>query len=221
MKKKIMIIFSIILLVLLFFYFRYVYGWYEFRFFQKTPKEFLNHTKIGKESYSKDSVRIVFKMEEFIKKHEESFYSKEYYDATKIRIDTILYSPDFKKLAVFVISKNPIYKQLMPNKEYKWYYDGSCYIGNRENDKININWIGPLYTNYYDINSLSKIIREDFFKKHASDTDNNGNENIYNLDDTRYWDKSLDWQNLEQRRKSEKEFEEEKRKNPKNIYEPK
>lgn len=173
MKKKIIGIFSIVFLVVTFLYFRYVYGWYEFRFFQKTPKEFLNHSKIDKESYSKDSIEIVFGMKEFIKKHKESFYSKEYSDSTQIRIDTILYSPDFGKLAVFVIAKNPIYKQLMPNKEYKWYYDGSCYIGNRENNKIDINWIGPLYTNYYNTNYLSNIIREYFFKKYASDKDNN------------------------------------------------
>jgi hypothetical protein len=221
MKKKIIITFSIIILVVLFLYFRNIYGWYEFLFFEKTPKEFVNYTKIDKENYSRDSVNIVLQMKDYVKDHKESLYSKEYCDSTQFSVDTILYSPNFKKLAVFVIAKNPTHKQLIPDKEYKWYYDGSCYIGNKENKKININWIGPLYTNYYNINSLSNIIREYFFLKYNSDTDINGNKNMYNLDDIRYWDKSIDWKNLEQRRKSEKEFEEEKKKNPKNVYEPK
>ncbi|RKR09648.1 hypothetical protein C8C83_1291 [Flavobacterium sp. 90] len=221
MKKKIMIVFSAVFLMGLFFYFHYIYGWYEFRLYQKTPKEFLNHTKIKEENYSKDSVRIVLKMEGYIKEHKESFYSKEYFDSTKITIDTILYSPDFKKLAIFVIVENPTNRQLVPNKEHKWYYDGYCYIGNKENDSIIINSINIGYRNYSNKKDLFNDLKKLCFLKYASNSDINGNKNIYNLDDIRYWDKSIDWQNLEQRRKSEKEFEEEKIKNPKNISEPK
>ncbi len=223
MKKNKTIIVVIVLLVtaILFLYFRYFYGWYEFKFYKKTPKEYLNTTKVDKKKYSSDSTKIVMKAYQFVKEHKESLYSKNNYESTQIIVDTILYSPNFKKIATIIIAKNPTSRQLMPNKKYNWYYDGAYYIGNIDKDSININWIGALYTNYNDLGSISKIIRSDYFDKYSSTKDNNGNEKLYNLDDIRYWDKSVDWKNLEYTRKMQKDFEIEKLKNPENVYEPK
>lgn len=204
MKKKIIIIAILVILVVLFLYFRYIYGWYEFKFYKETPKEFVNNTIINKEKYSSDSANIVLQIQGFIKNHQESFNSKEYDESTQIVVDTILYSPDYKKIAVFVIAKNPINKQRIPDKNYKWYYNATYYLGIKEQDSFLLNWIGPNYTNSYNIESISKKIRNYYFKQRSSSTNNSDDK--YNIDDIRYWKDSKDWQKIEN--KKQKDFEE-------------
>src|ERR1700727_2200340 len=116
MKKKPIIFICILLLLgLAYWYFRYVYGWMEFRKNTDTSKEFLSHVEINKEDYSKDSINVLKLMHNLLSNHEQSFYIKDYFDSTQIIIDSILYSTDFNKLAVFVVTKNPTYRQLDPN----------------------------------------------------------------------------------------------------------
>lgn len=218
MKKKIIVITAIAILLSLFLYFRYIYG-YEFNFYKETPKEYLNNTVVNKKNYSSDSSNIALQLQGFVKNHQESFYSKEYDESTQIMVDTIVYSPDYKKIATFIIAKNSTNKQLMPDKKYRWYYDATCYLGTKQQNSFILGWIGPNYTNSYDIESISGKIRNYYFRQKYSNTDNN-REN-FNLNDIRYWSKSIDWKNLENNRKMQKEFEEEKLKNPKNVYEPK
>jgi hypothetical protein len=218
MKNKIIIVVIIVILVLLFFYLRYIYGWYEFKFYKETPKEYVSNTIINKEKYSSDSVNIVLQIQGFVKDHQESFYSKEYDESTQIVVDTILYSPDYKKIAVFVIAKNPINKQRIPDKNYKWYYNATCYLGIKEQDSFLLNWIGPNYTNSYNIESISKKIRNYYFKQRSSSTNNSDDK--YNIDDIRYWKDSKDWQKIENNKKMQKDFEEQKLKNPESVYEP-
>lgn len=221
MKKKIIIVAVLVILVSLFLYFRYVYGWYEFKFYKEAPKEYVSNTVISKENYSSDSANIVLQIQGFVKNHQESFYSKEYDESTQIIVDTILYSPDYKKIATFIIAKNPSNKQLKPDKKYKWYYDGFLYIGNKDRDSFKINSTGEGRRNYKEIKELSDVLRNLFFEKYSSTKDNKGNEKLYNLNDIRYWEKSVDWENLEYNRKMQKDFEEEKLKNPENVYEAK
>ena len=40
-------------------------------------KEFYNHNVIEKDSYKKDSIEIVRKLKNFLKKHQDFFYSKQ------------------------------------------------------------------------------------------------------------------------------------------------
>jgi hypothetical protein len=218
MKKKIIVITAIAILLLLFLYFRYIYGWYEFKFYKETPKEYVNNTVVNKKNYSSDSSNIVLQLQGFVKNHQESFFSKEYDQSTQIIVDTIVYSPDYKKIATFIIAKNSTNKQLMPDKKYRWYYDATCYLGTKQQNSFILGWNGPNYTNSYDIESISGRIKNYYFRQKSSNTDTNRED--YNLDDIRYWSKSIDWKNLEYHRKMQKEFEEEKLKNPENVYEP-
>lgn len=220
MKKIIVIVTALVILVLLFFYFRYIYGWYEFKFYKETPKNYVSNIIINKEQYSSDSANIVLQIQGFVKNHQESFYSKEYDESTRIIVDSILYSPDYKKIATFIIAKNPTNKQLMPDKKYKWYYDGFLYIGNKDGDSVKINSTGEGQRNYKEINELSGALKNLFFEKYSSTKDNSGNEKLYNLNDIRYWEKSIDWGNLEYNRKMQKDFEEEKKNHPENVYDP-
>ncbi|MGC4128048.1 MAG: hypothetical protein QM564_00500 [Bergeyella sp.] len=219
MNKKIIIVAVLVILVVLFLYFRYIYGWYEFKFYKETPKEYVNNTIINKEKYSSDSANIVLQIQGFVKSHQESFYSKEYDESTQIIVDTILYSPDYKKIAIIIIAKNPTNKQLIPDKKYKWYYNATCYLGIKQEDSFLLSWIGPNYTNSYDMEDISKRIRSYYFKQRSSSINNNDDK--YNIDDIRYWKDSKDWQKIEYNRREQKDFEEEKLKNPENVYEPK
>ena len=221
-KKPIIFISALILLGLAYWYFKYVFGWMEFRKNSDTPKEFLSHIKIKKEDYSKDSTNLLKRLQYLLNNHEQSFYIKDYFDSTQLIIDSILYSPNFNKLAVFTIAKNPTYKQLDPNKKYDWYYDGYCYLGIRENDTIDLNWIEGGYSNDYDKQDLSNSLREFYFRMFAGIKDTSGatSKYKYNLNDRRFWDSPI-WKEIEEKKIKRREFEEEKNRHPENVFEPK
>jgi hypothetical protein len=108
----------------------------------------------------------------------------------------------------------------MPDKKYKWYYDGFLYIGNKDKDYFRINSTGEGRRNYKEIDQLSDVLKNLFFEKYSSTKDNKGNEKLFNLNDIRYWEKSVDWENLQYNRKMQKDFEEEKKNHPENVYDP-
>ena len=221
-KKPIIFIAILLLLVLAYWYFKYVYGWMEFRKNTDTPKEFLSHVEIKKEDYSKDSIDVLKRLQYLLSNHQQSFYIKDYFDSTQLIIDSILYSTDFNKLAIFVITKNPTYRQLDPNKKYDWYYDGYCYLSVRRNDTLDLNWIGGGYSNDYDTQDLSSSLREFYFRMFAAIKDSSGlvSKYKYNLNDIRFWDCPI-WREIEEEKIKKQEFEEEKKKHPENVYEPK
>jgi len=205
---------------LIFFYFKNIYGWMEFRKNTDTPKEFLNKTIILKENYTKDSIEVLKEFRDMLNKHTQSFYTKDYFDSTRLIIDSIIYSPDYNKLAVFVITQNPTYRQLMPNEKYKWYYDGYCYLGTRSHDTIDLTSITGGYSNFYDKEELTSTLREYYFRIFASIKDtSNQSRYKFNINDNRFWTCPI-WQEINDEKKLRKEFEEEKIKHPENIYEP-
>lgn len=185
-----------------------------------TPKEFLNHTVIKKGDYIKDSVEIIKQLKNSLLNHEDFFHNKAYFDSTQLIIDSIIYSPDFNKLAVFVITKNPVRRQLIPDKDYNWYYDATCYLGVKKNDTISLSWVGPSFTNSYDMNELSNIIRDSYFTDFSTKDTIGVHTYKYNLNDIRFWDCSI-WKEIEEKKVRRKEFEEEKKRHPENVYEPK
>lgn len=208
---------SLLIVGLSFLYLRHIYGWYELKLYKKTPKEYVNDTVVNKKKYSLDSAIIALQIQGFVKNNQESFYSKEYDDSTQIIVDTILYSPDYKKIVTFIIAKNSTKKQLMPDKNYKWYYDATCYFGTKEDDSFLLSWIGPNYTNSYDIESLSGKIRSYYFKRSSSSMDNGDK---YNIDDIRFWSDNEKWEKIKYNKKMQKDFEEEKKNHPENVYDP-
>ncbi|MEY8761856.1 hypothetical protein [Chryseobacterium tongliaoense] len=190
-NKKIIVIGAIFLALII--YIVYING-YDFRLFKNTPEKYRSETQVTSQKYTSDSLKLVNQMHSLIKEHKESFYSGEYDNSTQIIIDTIMYSSDFNRITFFVITKNPVKKLSKPEKNYQWYYDATCYIGQRIQDSFNLKWVGPNYTNSYDLEHISKEIENYFFKKRASEPAYNG-EKKYNINDTRYWTSS-DWKNL-------------------------
>jgi len=219
LKKTFFIIISVIVLWLTFYYFKNIYGWMQFRKNTDTPDQFLYKTTVKKEIYTKDSLTISTKFKELLLQHEDFFYSKEYFEGTEIIIDTILYSPDLKKLAVLVLTKNPTSRQLMPTENEMWYYNATSYLGVRQSDTISLSWLGPRFTNSTDQQEQSNYIRQECFRNFVSKDTTEKYAHKYNLNDVRFWTCS-EWQKIEEDKIKRKQFEEEKIKHPENIYEP-
>lgn len=156
-----------------------------------TPKEFLNDAHISQANYSSDSVQLLNQLKSELENHKQSFYSKEYFDSTKLIIDTIIYNSTFDRLAVFILSKNPTYRQLVPDKNHDWYYDATCYLGLKQRDTVLLSWIGPNFSNSENPEELSEIIRDACFTAFARKDTTNGGLYKYNLNDKRFWDSPI------------------------------
>jgi hypothetical protein len=215
-KKSIISIVALLLIGSVYWYFSYVYGWMVFRKNTDTPSEFLSHNTIKKEDYTKDSIEVLSQLTNLLKSHEDFFYSSAYFDSTELIIDSILYSPDLNRLAVLVITKNPTYRQLAPDKNHDWYYDGTSYLGVRQNDTINLSWIGPRFTNSSNEKDMSNDIREACFRTFV--TEKASKLYKYNMNDKRFWDSPI-WKEIEEKRIKSREFEEKKKKHPENVFE--
>jgi len=182
-NKKFLLIIGIFSPVLIILYFKYISGWMSFRENTDTPAAFLNQILASKENYTRDSTEIISQLKKSLLKHEKFFQSKEYDDTTRLIIDSMVYSPDFKKIAILVITQNAVSKQMAPDRRYDWYYDATCFLGMREGDSIRIKWMGPVFTNSYNKARLSDILREASFRTFAIDD----SLYRYNLNDTRFW----------------------------------
>ena len=221
MKKTIFIITSVVVLGITFFYFKYIYGWMEFRKSTDTQKEFLNSTLNDKEGYTKDSSKILSELKRLLLRHEHDdfFYSKEFFEGTEINIDTIVYSPDLNKMGILILTKNPTSRQLMPSQNKEWYYDATSYLGVRLGDSISLSPLGPGFTNSNNKEELSNDIRQACFRTLVSKDTTEKYAFKYNLNDVRFWTSSV-WQKIKDDKIKKKLFDEEKIKHPENIYEP-
>lgn len=179
MKYKVIIIFILSLIVL---------SCTERKIY--TPEAYRNNVKIDADGYAKDKDVLVHQIRGLIDKHEQSFHSKEYYDSTELQIDTILYSKDYQKVILFVLTKNPIHRQLKPAKNYDWYYDAFCYLGIREKEGFKLKWMDSYsLINFYDRKKASEGIKDTYFTEFATLKEVNGEyKDKYNLDDKRFWD---------------------------------
>jgi|SRR5450432_2885017 hypothetical protein len=219
LKKTIFAITALVVLGLIFYYFKYIYGWMEFRKNTDTPKQFLNNTIIKKENYTKDSLLIIQKLKQLLLQHEDFFYSKEYFDGTDIIVDTIVYSPDLKKLGVLILTKNPTSRQLVPKEKEMWYYNATSYLGIRQGDTISISHLGSYFVDYTDKSELSNNIRGDRFRTFVSKDTTKVYAYKYNFNDIRFWTSTV-WEKIEEDKIKRKEFEEMKLKHPENVYKP-
>ena len=220
MKKPIFIIISVAVLGLAFYYFKNIYGWMEFRKNTDTPDQFLNKNLNTKENYTQDSLAISKDLKTLLLQHADFFHSKEYFDGTQIIIDTIIYSPDFSKLAILLLTKNPTSRQLMPTINKEFYYDATAYLGIRQKDTLSLSWLGPNFSNSTNRKELSKDIRQACFRTFVSKDTTEYNAHKFNLNDIRFWT-SNEWKIIEEETIKRKEFQEEKLKHPENVYEPK
>lgn len=158
-----------------------------------TPDKYLNNTVINRNDYTRDSVMLVKELYVKLSNHEDFFSPAAYFDSTRLIIDSIVYSPGYKKMAVLVITKNPTYRQLVPDEKHQWYYDATGYLGIRKSDSISLKWLGPNFTNSINKHELSELIRDACFNRFATDDP----RYPYNLNDIRFWDCPV-WKAFEQ-----------------------
>lgn len=188
-------------------------------FKRQTPKAFLNHTIAPPHIYTADRIKAIKQLTAAMLRNEDFFSSDNYDDSTALFVDTILYAPDFNKLAIFIITKNSTSKQLYPERYFEWYYEGTCYLATRQQDTLDLYFLGPGYTNSYERPRLVKIMHDDYFHAFTT-TDTTGPYAYkYNLNDTRFWTSDV-WQRKEEAKAQRKAFEEERIKHPENVYIP-
>ncbi|MCW3467937.1 hypothetical protein [Chitinophaga nivalis] len=183
-KRTVLVILVLFFTGVLFWYYKYIHGWMVFRKNVDTPKKFLNHTTVSKRIYNEDSTKIIRALRQQLLKREGFFRSSDYFDSTQLIIDSILYSPDQGKVAFLVLTKNPTYRQLRPDKRYDWYYDAASYLGVRRGDSIVMKREGPMYGNSYSRQEISDDIREVCFRLFVYED----SLYQYNLNDIRFWD---------------------------------
>ena len=155
-----------------------------------TPAQYLNHFSVDKNTYSADSAAICTQLYADIKRHEGFFYSKEFWDSTVIKIDTIIYNNTAEKMAILITTKNSTSRQLAPDTLHKWYFDGTSYLGYRRKNEIDLSWLGPSFSNSTNLRELLGTMSETFFCEFV--LMRKSEPNSYNLNDVRLW-KSKIW----------------------------
>jgi hypothetical protein len=160
-----------------------------------TPTQFLNGTTLPAAEYVKDTAEIANQLRVLLAKHTDFFENSAYFPGTQIIIDTVLYSPDFKKVAILFITKNPTSRQLIPDPNSISYYDGTVYLGLRVGNSVKLSWLGPNFSNSIDKAELSRLLRNECFIKFAGYT-TEAPVQKYNLNDTRFWN-SDEWISIE------------------------
>lgn len=156
-----------------------------------TPTEFKSYTIVDDSVYEMDRISTLRVLQKKLKNHQASFFSKEYFDSTRLLIDTIMYDSSRQKRAVFVLAENPTTRQSGPNNDHKIYYNAYCYLFERKNqaDTFTAKWFNVFSSiNFYEKKEIRESIRELYF--HELSTIVGGDDKpvyIYNLDDKRFW----------------------------------
>jgi len=154
-----------------------------------TPKEYLNYNKVNSDIYSKDSTYIQKILYEMITNNIPPFTPKSFDVNTMVFVDTLLYSPDQRRLAIWVITKNSNSKLLYSKKNDGYYYNGNCMYASR--NEISNNW-RIHERSFFELvffSSPNEIIKELF---HYSFQDKvtfkrKDSFSTYNLNDIRFW----------------------------------
>ncbi len=177
--------------------------------FEKTPKEFISKVNVPKRIYSSDSLNLVNLIKEEIRNHRGGYFSKAYDDSTEVIIDSILYSPNFDRLAFFIIDKKenkktyPInwtekdVESLNQNEKLSYngyHYTGKAYIGIRKKDSLIIdNFFRITTAKYENIDEAKLRLKQLFFEEYSA-VKEAGFE--YNIDDVRFWKNKNVWNKI-------------------------
>ena len=167
----------------------------------ETPQEFVNNVVVDSLIYLKDRAAILDSLYMKMKMHQESFTNPEYYDSTKLSVDTIIYDPSLNKVAVFVVARNPTHRNPHSDSKLPFYYHANCYLGKRKYLDSSIFELKCLCRfseiNFDDKETAVKALKEDFFFELATVLDENSQPVFkYNLNDKRFWDSPKGWKRI-------------------------
>lgn len=168
---------------------------------KKTPKEFASAVVIDKAAYLRDSTAIVADLYQKMKNHEASFSNPEYCDSTVLMIDTIIYDPSLNKIAVFIMAKNPTYRNSHSDSKMPYYYNANCYLGKRmqaDSSIFELKQLGPFSLgNFHFIEEIRQAVRHYYFLELATVLDEKSQPVFnYNIDDKRFWDSPTGWKRM-------------------------
>ena len=136
-----------------------------------------------------------------MKNHESSFQNPEYFDSTKLYLDTVLYDSTFNKVALFVIAENPVHRNPYSDSKLPYYYNANCYLGKRliaDSSIFDLKNIGPVsIINFDDRVTTSEAIRESYYSELTTFLDAEGIPRYdYNVNDKRFWESSKGWKRV-------------------------
>jgi hypothetical protein len=189
MRKKNLIIALLLFISIGIFYFGWIHGWMSLQKNTETPLQYINNVNVQSNLYNEDKRKLLREFDSLLKQRKEFFHNTSFSESTtQIIIDTILYGPYVKKLGVMIVAKNPTYMQLLPDKDSKWYYNSTCYIGVKYGQTVKLQMIGPTYSNERSLEAASKDIREACFKHFVIE----GSDIFkFNLNDERFWQSKI------------------------------
>lgn len=167
----------------------------------ETPEEFINNVAVDSAIYSKDGAAILSNLYSKMKNHEASFTNPEYFDSTELLIDTIMYDPSLKKIAVFVMAKNPMYRNPHSDSKLPYYYNANCYLGKRmyvDSSIFELKQLGPFsLVNFLDSQEIKQAIKDYYFLELATVLDAKKEPVFkYNINDKRFWESSTGWKRM-------------------------
>lgn len=145
-----------------------------------------------------DSIEIRRELCRLMKAHKGSFQNREYFDSTEIIVDSIMYDSTLQKIAVFVIAKNPTYRNPYSDSKLPFYYNANTYLGRRVHSTSNQFELKCLCrfseVNFNDAKTVVAALKEDFFTELATVKNENDQPVFeYNLDDVRFCSSQKGW----------------------------
>ena len=172
-----------------------------------TPEEFMNSNKIPKEVYNED----LGLLKDALKAHYDSINSivnPRY--VTKLlgaKIDTVFHGNDNKIVFLALVTKENEFA------EKGIQYAGECYIAYKKNNIKSLYQLKYSSTSIESLEDVSELTRKLYL------VEMNHKKDVYNINDTRFWD-SYVWEEAKEMRKKRKSFEEMKKTHPENVYDP-
>jgi hypothetical protein len=167
----------------------------------ETPKEFINNVTVESSLYRKGSISILDDLYSKMRSHEASFQNPEYFDSTKLYLDTVLYDSTLNKIVLFVIAENPVNRNPYSDSKLPYYYNANCYLGKRlhtDLSKFELQNIGPAsIINFHDKKTTSQAIREIYYSELTTYLDGESKPLYdYNVNDKRFWTSAKGWKRV-------------------------
>jgi hypothetical protein len=163
-----------------------------------TPQEFVNNVTVTPALYNRDSIAILSDLYHKMRNHEASFKNPEYFDSTRLYLDTILYDSTLNKIALLVIAENPVIRNPHSDSKLPNYYNANCYLGKRkhpDSSSFILYTIGPVsIVNFNDKVTARRAIRNSYFSELTTFLDAEGKPHYdYNVNDKRFWTSAKGW----------------------------
>lgn len=161
--------------------------------YKSTPKEYKNIVNVSSMMYQSDTSEIRNVLWKMLKEHVQPFRPKEYFDsASKIYLDTLIYSPDKLKMIALVITENSTSNLMHKTNSAKFFFNGNYLFCSRVDLKSKIivyDYSSHNIVNYYDYNDIKTRLREYCFKELSYEAFDG--EKGYNIDDLRFWNSNF------------------------------